>query len=134
MGSDIACIGYFQNIFPCAQPTNLNMLKAQLHPHFIFNTLNSISALVEIDKEKSQNLIADFGDLFRDILEFKDENLIPLRKELEILDKYIAIISVRFSDHLSIEKEIENDVENELVPHMLLQPMVENAIKTRLWL
>ena len=108
---------------------NLNMLKAQLHPHFIFNTLNSISALVEIDKEKSQNLIADFGDLFRDILEFKDENLIPLKKELEILDKYIAIISVRFSDHLSIEKEIENNVENERVPHMLLQPMVENAIK-----
>ncbi len=108
---------------------NLNMLKAQLHPHFIFNTLNSISALVEIDKEKSQNLIADFGDLFRDILDFKDENLIPLQKELALLDKYIAIISVRFSDHLSIEKEIGSDVENELVPHMLLQPMVENALK-----
>ncbi len=107
----------------------LNMLKAQLHPHFIFNTLNSISALVEIDKEKAQNLIADFGDLFRDLLDFKDENLIPLYKELEILDKYIAIISVRFSDHLSIEKYIEKDVENELVPHMLLQPIVENAIK-----
>ena len=108
---------------------NLNMLKAQLHPHFIFNTLNSISALVEIDKEKSQNLIADFGDLFRDILEFKDENLIPLQKELALLDKYIAIISVRFSDHLSIEKNIQKDVENELVPHMLLQPMFENALK-----
>lgn len=107
----------------------LNMLKAQLHPHFIFNTLNSISALVEIDKEKTQNLIADFGDLFRDILEFKDENLIPLKKELEILDKYISIISVRFSDHLSIEKDIQENVENELVPHMLLQPMVENALK-----
>lgn len=107
----------------------LNMLKAQLHPHFIFNTLNSISALVEIDKEKAQNLIADFGDLFRDILDFKDENLIPLHKELEILDKYIAIVSVRFSDHLSIEKHIETNVENELVPHMLLQPMVENALK-----
>ncbi|MEH6765520.1 MAG: histidine kinase [Aequorivita antarctica] len=107
----------------------LNMLKAQLHPHFIFNTLNSISALIEIDKEKSQNLIADFGDLFRDILDFKDENLIPLQKELALLDKYIAIISVRFSDHLFIEKNIEPDVENELVPHMLLQPMVENALK-----
>jgi len=107
----------------------LNMLKAQLHPHFIFNTLNSISALVEIDKEKTQNLIADFGDLFRDILEFKDENLIPLKKELDILDKYISIISVRFSDHLSIEKDIQKNVEDKLVPHMLLQPMVENALK-----
>lgn len=108
---------------------NLNMLKAQLHPHFIFNTLNSISALIEIDKEKSQNLIADFGDLFRDILDFKDENLIPLQRELALLDKYIAIISVRFSDHLFIEKDIQKDVEDELVPHMLLQPMVENALK-----
>lgn len=108
---------------------NLNMLKAQLHPHFIFNTLNSISALIEIDKEKSQNLIADFGELFRDILDFKDENLIPLQKELALLDKYITIISVRFSDHLSIEKDIQKGVENELVPHMLLQPMVENALK-----
>ncbi len=107
----------------------LNMLKAQLHPHFIFNTLNSISALVEIDKEKSQNLIADFGDLFRDILDFKDENLIPLEKELALLDKYIRIISIRFSDHLSIEKIIKNDVQHELVPHMLLQPIIENAIK-----
>ncbi|MCB0464316.1 MAG: histidine kinase, partial [Aequorivita sp.] len=108
---------------------NLNMLKAQLHPHFIFNTLNSISALIEIDKEKSQNLIADFGDLFRDILDFKDENFILLQKELEILDKYIAIISVRFSDHLFIEKNIESDVENELVPYMLLQPIFENTLK-----
>lgn len=107
----------------------LNMLKAQLHPHFIFNTLNSISALIEIDKEKAQNLIADFGDLFRDILDFKDENLIRLHKELDILDKYISIISVRFSDHLSVEKNIAGNVQNEMVPHMLLQPMFENALK-----
>src|SRR5690606_40619707 len=52
-----------------------------------------------------------------------------LQKELALLDKYIAIISIRFSDHLSIEKNIQNGVGNELVPHMLLQPMVENALK-----
>ncbi|MCZ4319308.1 histidine kinase [Aequorivita viscosa] len=107
----------------------LNMLKAQLHPHFIFNTLNSISALIEIDKEKSQNLIADFGDLFRDILDFKDKNLIPLYRELALLDKYIDIVSIRFSDHLLIEKYIDNNVKNTLVPHMFLQPIFENAIK-----
>ncbi|WP_271424342.1 sensor histidine kinase [Aequorivita sinensis] len=107
----------------------LNMLKAQLHPHFIFNTLNSISALIEIDKEKAQNLIADFGDLFRDILDYKDENLIPLHRELALLDKYIEIISIRFSDHLLVEKDINSDVQDVLVPHMLLQPIFENAIK-----
>lgn len=109
--------------------TKLNMLKSQLHPHFIFNTLNSISSLIEIDKEKSQNLIADFSDLFRDILEYKDENLIPLLRELQLLEKYVDIILVRFSDHLVIKKDIEAGLDTKLVPTMLLQPIVENAIK-----
>lgn len=108
---------------------NLNTLKAQLHPHFIFNTLNSISALVEIDREKTQNLIADFGDLLRDILEFKDENLIPLQNELALLEKYINVISARFSDHLHIEREIQETSASVLVPPLLLQPLVENSIK-----
>ena len=89
--------------------TRLKMLKSQLHPHFMFNTLNTISSLIEEDKEKSQNLIADFGDLFREILEFKDQNLISLKQELSLLDKYIDIISVRFSDHLVIRKKLSLD-------------------------
>lgn len=109
--------------------TKMNVLKSQLHPHFVFNTLNSISSLIEIDTEKSQNLIADFGDLFRGILEIKDEHLIPLEKDLSLLDKYIDIISVRFSDHLTIKKNIENGIKNTLVPNMIIQPLIENAIK-----
>ncbi len=109
--------------------TKLNMLRSQLHPHFMFNTLNSISSMMEIDTEKSQNLIADFGDLFRELIAHNDRNMIPLGKELELLDKYVDIISVRFSDHLAIFKEIEKGVEDCLVPSMIIQPIVENAVK-----
>jgi sensor histidine kinase YesM len=109
--------------------TKLDALKAQIHPHFVFNTLNSISSLIEIDPEKSQNLIADFGDLFREILEFKDEDLIPLKKELDLLNKYIDIISVRFSDHLKIETYLDQGLGEALIPSLSIQPILENAIK-----
>ncbi|MGV6828293.1 MAG: sensor histidine kinase [Flavobacteriales bacterium] len=109
--------------------SKMNVLKSQLHPHFVFNTLNSISSLIDIDKNKSQNLIADFGDLFRGILEIKNEHLIPLEKEINLLDKYIDIISVRFSDHLIINKNIEEELKDCLVPNMIIQPLLENAIK-----
>ncbi|WP_299227756.1 sensor histidine kinase [uncultured Psychroserpens sp.] len=109
--------------------SKLNMLKAQLNPHFVFNTLNSISSLVDIDKEKSQDMITNFGDLFRDILDLKDANLIPLSQELEMLEKYIDIISVRFEDHISFKKDINVDCYGILVPALLLQPIIENSVK-----
>jgi len=109
--------------------SKLQILRSQLHPHFMFNTLNSISSLIDIDVEKSQNLIANFGDLFRGLIEYNEEAMIPLHKELEFLDKYIDIISVRFSDHLIIHKNIDTHLKNELIPSMLIQPIVENAVK-----
>jgi LytS/YehU family sensor histidine kinase len=109
--------------------SKLNALKAQLQPHFIFNTLNSISSLIEEDKERSQNLIADFGDLLRDILANTDQHLIPLEHELAILDKFMAIMDIRFSDHLVFETRIDPGLGQALVPHLFLQPLVENAIK-----
>ncbi len=109
--------------------TKLNMLRSQLHPHFMFNTLNSISSMMEIDTEKSQNLIADFGDLFRELIANNDKNMIPLSKELELLEKYVDIVSVRFSDHLRVQKNIEDGLEDCLIPSMIIQPMIENAVK-----
>ncbi len=109
--------------------SKLNALKAQLQPHFIFNTLNSISSLIEEDKERSQNLIADFGDLLRDILTKTDQHLIPLEQELTILDKFMAIMDIRFSDHLVFKKDVGPGLSQALVPHMFLQPLVENAVK-----
>ncbi|HHC80134.1 MAG TPA: hypothetical protein ENK46_09650 [Flavobacteriia bacterium] len=107
----------------------MNMLKAQLHPHFVFNTLNSISSLITVDKEKSQVLITNFIDLFKGILKTKEELLIPVQRELNLLDKYISIIIERFSDHLTIQKNIDVNTLEVLIPNMLLQPLLENAIK-----
>jgi len=109
--------------------TKLNALKSQLHPHFMFNTLNSISTLMEKDVHKAQDLIADFGDLFRSIIESDKGQMIQLKDEISFLNKYIEIISVRFSDHLKVNVEIEKDIDDYKVPNMLIQPIVENAIK-----
>lgn len=109
--------------------SKLNMLKAQLNPHFVFNTLNSISSLINIDKEKSQDMITHFGDLFRDILDLKNDNLIPLKRELEMLEKYINIITIRFDDHIRFKKNVQNNCKNILVPALLIQPIVENSVK-----
>ena len=109
--------------------TKMNILKAQLHPHFVFNTLNSISSLIVVDKKKSQTLIANFIDLFKGILQNKETHLTSLHNELTLLDKYIGIIIERFSDHLIIKKNIDKSLKDALIPNMLLQPLLENAIK-----
>jgi len=107
----------------------LSALKSQINPHFIFNTLNSISSLIEEDKTKSQNLIAEFGDFFRDTLKYKDQNLIPLKQELDLCNKYIDIVAIRFSDHLKVTQSIDPKAMNTLVPMLLLQPLIENSVK-----
>ena len=113
------------------QLTNVqvNILKYQLHPHFFFNTLNSISSLIEIDPKLAQNTLADFSDLLRDILFLKDTNLMPLSVEMKILKRYIDIMAIRFSDHLLVTIHVENNLEDTLIPSLILQPIVENSIK-----
>lgn len=107
----------------------VNVLKYQLHPHFFFNTLNSISTLIETDTKLAQNTLADFSDLLRDILFLKDTNLMPLSVEMKILKRYIDIMSIRFSDHLSVSIHTEANLEDVLIPSLILQPIVENSIK-----
>lgn len=109
--------------------TKLNLLKSNLNPHFLFNTLNSISSLVETNKHQAQNTIADLGDLLRDLLDQKDKTLITVEEELNILNKYLNIIKIRFSDHFIFRKNIEPMVLDAKIPSMLLQPLIENAIK-----
>ncbi len=113
------------------QLMNIRMeaLKSQLNPHFLFNTLNSISALIQEDQKKAQDMIANLGDLLREILILKDENLIPLHQEIKVLEKYIDIMMVRFSDHLDFNIKIEENCVNMLVPCMLIQPIIENSLK-----
>jgi len=107
----------------------MNVLKYQLHPHFLFNTLNSISSLIESDFKLAQDTIADFGDLLRDLLDLKDTNLIPLEEEMNISKRYLDIMALRFSDHLNVVLNIDKTICNTLVPSLILLPILENSIK-----
>lgn len=109
--------------------TRMKMLTSQLQPHFLFNTLNSISSLVEIDAKLAKDTIADLSDFLREILYNSDAKFIPLYKELTVLEYFLNIVNVRFSDHLTIEKDIDPDLLNINIPAMIIQPIVENSIK-----
>ena len=109
--------------------TRLMMLKSQLHPHFLFNTLNSIASLIDIDVRRAKKMIADLGDLLRFVLDFKDLQIVSLTDEIALLDKYMAIEKTRFAEDLRIEMEVEEAVKQASVPSMILQPLVENSIQ-----
>ncbi|WOD42153.1 sensor histidine kinase [Hwangdonia lutea] len=109
--------------------SQLKFLQSQMHPHFLFNTLNGIHSLMDINIEKSKSMVVDLSDLLRNVLDKKDDNLIELQEELEILKKYIQIKKTRFSDQLNIHLNTEAGLENVLVPNMLIQPIVENSTK-----
>jgi LytS/YehU family sensor histidine kinase len=107
----------------------LTALRMQLHPHFLFNTLNAISTLVHTDARAADEMITNLSELLRATLSTSDQPEVSLRHELEILDRYLAIQQVRFGDRLHIEKEIQNDSLEARVPALILQPLVENAIR-----
>jgi len=109
--------------------TKMKILKSQLQPHFLFNTLNSISTLIETNPKQAQNTLVDLSELLRDILDLEEKDLIPLKLEISLLKKYLNIMDVRFNDHLTIKLNIPENVTNNLVPSMILQPIVENSIK-----
>lgn len=107
----------------------LQSLKLQLQPHFLFNTLNAITALVHTDPEGAERMIAGLSDLLRLSLGSAGEQEVPLERELEILRSYLEIQQVRFQDRLQVSLEVEPDTRGALVPNLLLQPLVENAIR-----
>ncbi len=109
--------------------THLKFLQSQMHPHFLFNSLNSIHSLMDISIEKSKSMVVDLSDLLRNVLEKKDQNLIEFQEELFILKKYIQIKEARFSDQLNIQLNVEEGLENILVPNMIIQPVIENSTK-----
>jgi two-component system, LytTR family, sensor kinase len=107
----------------------LQALKMQLHPHFLFNTLNSISALLEEDVEAADEMIARLGDFLRLTLENSGAQEVTLQEELEFLRCYLEIERVRFQDRLTVRLEIEPETLDARVPNLILQPIVENAIR-----
>ncbi|NNK59112.1 MAG: histidine kinase, partial [Flavobacteriaceae bacterium] len=112
-----------------ALKSELSALKAQLNPHFLYNIFNTISASVPSEQEKTRHLIAELSDLFRYQLKASQVESVTLRDELEFVKKYLDLEKERFKERLEIEIDVENDIMDEKVPPMLLQPLVENSIK-----
>jgi sensor histidine kinase YesM len=104
-------------------------LRMQLQPHFLFNTLNSISALVHANPDGADDMISRLGDFLRLTLDASPDHMVPLRKELAFIQAYLAIEQVRFQDRLRIELEVPSDLQNLRVPSLILQPLVENALR-----
>jgi signal transduction histidine kinase len=107
----------------------LTMLRTQLNPHFLFNTLNAVSALVARDPRRVQDMIALLSELLRHALRDSREQEIPLREELKLLRIYLEILEIRYQGQLQAVVDTDPGVEEALVPNLILQPLVENAIK-----
>jgi sensor histidine kinase YesM len=109
--------------------TELKMLRSQINPHFLFNSLNSISSLTITDPEKARDMVVKLSEFMRYALSRKDEQPVSLKNELENLRLYLDIEKVRFGDKLTIEETIDPACLDFKIPVMLLQPLYENAIK-----
>jgi two-component sensor histidine kinase len=107
----------------------LHALRAQLNPHFLFNTLNAITTLLHRDPNRADAMLTRLGDLLRDTLRSEPDHEIPLREELELLDRYLAIMEMRFSDRVTIRRSVDPATASALVPSFVLQPLVENAFE-----
>jgi len=107
----------------------LESLKLQLHPHFLFNTLNTITALINTDPRAAERVVSELSDLLRLSLRTAPEPEVPLERELEVLEHYIGIQRVRFKDRLSVSFNVDPATRRALVPNLILQPLVENAIR-----
>ena len=107
----------------------LHVLQQQLQPHFLFNALHTISALMTEDVVTARRVLAQLGDLLRTALDRMDEQDIPLEQELDFLRGYVDIQTARFGDRLTVEWTIDDEARSILVPNMILQPCLENAIQ-----
>jgi two-component system LytT family sensor kinase len=105
----------------------IGALRMQLRPHFLFNALNSASALTLTDPPRAHEVLARLGDLLRETLDLESAD-VTLARELDLLDRYLGMERLRFEERLTIRFEVPEELENETVPSLLLQPLVENAI------
>jgi two-component system, LytTR family, sensor kinase len=107
----------------------MDALSSQINPHFLFNTLNTVSSLIRFDPDAARGVVLKLGNILRRLLR-KHESYVPLREELEFIDNYLDIEVARFGrDNLEIIKHVDDDTLDAFVPSMLLQPIVENCVK-----
>ncbi len=111
------------------QSAHLNALRKQLQPHFLFNTLNTVSALMDTDVNGARKVLSRLGQLLRVTLDTTKRERITLGKELDYIGNYLGIESVRFQDRLQVHYKVPENLHNALVPSMFLQPLVENSVK-----
>jgi sensor histidine kinase YesM len=109
--------------------SKLDALKMQLHPHFLFNTLNAISTLVDENPAAAKDTLARLSDLLRLALENVQTQKVPLTREIEFIDLYLLIQRTRHGDRLVVRKKIDGETMDAAVPYLILQPIIENAIK-----
>src|ERR1700680_4301421 len=107
----------------------MDALTSQINPHFLFNTLNTVSSLIRFDPDMARGVVLKLSNILRRLLR-KHETFVPLREELDFIDDYLDIEVIRFGrDKLQIFKDIDEESLDAFVPSMLLQPMIENSIK-----
>lgn len=107
----------------------LDALKMQLHPHFIFNTLHSISSMIDIDVKKAQRMITKVGDLLRSMLAHDEVEFVTLKQEIDFVRNYLELEQIRFQDRMEVDFNIDENLIHCKVPRLILQPLVENCIK-----
>jgi len=107
----------------------LNKLKSQLNPHFIFNSMNSIRALVDEEPQSAKDAITQLSNVLRNSLLMGKKKLIPLADEMKLLDDYLSLEKTRFEERLTIKRKIAESTESFLVPPLMIQTLVENGIK-----
>ena len=112
-----------------ALKNELAAIKAQLNPHFLYNVFNTISASIPAENEKTRHMIAQLSDLFRYQLKATKEDLVTIEEELEFVTNYLQLEKARFEERLHVDIDVEESLLQEKIPPMLLQPIVENAIK-----
>ena len=127
----LALIGYFdlrnRALSPALTEARLQALQARIRPHFFFNSLNAVLSLMRAEPRRAETALEDLSELFR-VLMADNRNLIPLEKEIEICKQYLGIESLRLGERLNVTWQIDDLSENVLVPPLILQPLLENAV------
>lgn len=124
-------LAYFRlrahSLSPALPAARLQALQARIRPHFLFNSINTVLAIVRSDPKRAENALEDMADLFRMSMAESGE-LVPLRREVELSRQYLALESLRLGDRLKVNWEIQEMPQDALIPPLILQPLLENAV------